>query len=165
MSTPKLEALKPCLVTQADREAAARVYQNFRDHDYAKWVSEGTNATGDADWLIQAFALHRTRPATSAEPVAWRYWPSADTDELPFAQLHRANMDPRYWTETPLYASPPAHPAVVELAKWLDKIADLDLTEIVADGGITAGMVVQQEAREQARRLRTALAAMEKTNG
>lgn len=41
--------------------------------------------------------------AALSEPVAWMYWPSARTDELPFVQLHRANMDPRYWQETPLY--------------------------------------------------------------
>lgn len=46
-------------VTQGDREAAARVYQQFRDHDYARWVREGTNATGDHDSIVQAFARHR----------------------------------------------------------------------------------------------------------
>lgn len=46
-------------ITQADREAAARIYQNFRDHDYAKWILERTNASGDADSIIQAFARHR----------------------------------------------------------------------------------------------------------
>jgi hypothetical protein len=39
-------------------------------------------------------------------PVGWEYWPSAETDELPFMQPNRANMDPRYWTETPLFALP-----------------------------------------------------------
>lgn len=43
-------------------------------------------------------------------PVAWGYWPSADTDELPFMQPNLANMDPRYWTETPLYALPEIKP-------------------------------------------------------
>lgn len=47
------------MIEQIDRDAAARVYQNFRDYDYARWVSNGTNATGDADWAIQAFAAHR----------------------------------------------------------------------------------------------------------
>ena len=46
-------------VTQADLDAAASIYQNFRDHDYAKWVREGTNAGGDSDRVIQAFARHR----------------------------------------------------------------------------------------------------------
>lgn len=39
------------------------------------------------------------------------------------------------------------------VAEWLAKIAEIDLEEIVADGGVTAGMVVQQEARFMARKL------------
>ena len=35
---------------------------------------------------------------------------------------------------------------------WLVKIENCDFNDVVADGGITVGMVVQQEAREQARR-------------
>lgn len=46
-------------VTQTDREAAARIYQRFRDYDYAKWIMEGENAGGDHDQVIQAFARHR----------------------------------------------------------------------------------------------------------
>lgn len=46
-------------IIQADREAAARIYQRFRDHDYAKWIMEGANASGDGDSVIQAFASHR----------------------------------------------------------------------------------------------------------
>lgn len=41
---------------------------------------------------------------------------------------------------------------------WLDGVAECDMDEIVADGGITAGMVVAQEAREQQRRVRAAIA-------
>ena len=43
-------------ITQADRDAAAAIYQNFRDHDYAGWVRDGTNAGGDHDWVIQTVA-------------------------------------------------------------------------------------------------------------
>lgn len=50
---------------------------------------------------------------------------------------------------------------LVEVAKhlnsWLGSIAETDMSEIVADGGITASMVVAQEASEQQRRLRRAL--------
>lgn len=46
-------------VTQEDREAAAIIYQRFRDYDYAGWILDGTNAMGDADSVIQAFACHR----------------------------------------------------------------------------------------------------------
>ena len=48
--------------------------------------------------------------------------------------------------------------AVIERAhRWLGGISVLDMDELVADGGITAGMVVQQEGRAQASRLRTYL--------
>lgn len=60
---------RPLEVEQCDRDAAARVYQNFRDPDYARWVSAGTNATGDADWCIQAFARHRL---AAVEAAGWR---------------------------------------------------------------------------------------------
>ena len=45
---------------------------------------------------------------TDPKPVAWMYEPTADrpVKDRPFAQPNRANMDPRYWTETPLYAAP-----------------------------------------------------------
>ncbi len=46
-------------VTQEDRLAAMQIYQRFRDHDYAKWIGDGTNAGGDGDTVIQAFARHR----------------------------------------------------------------------------------------------------------
>ncbi len=51
--------------------------------------------------------------------------------------------------------------ALIEQVKllngWLGDVGETDMCEIVADGGITAGMVVGQEAREQQRRLRAAL--------
>lgn len=47
---------------------------------------------------------------------------------------------------------PPSDTALVR--EWLMKIQTLDLDEIVADGGVTAGMVVQQEARLMAAKLR-----------
>jgi tryptophanase len=37
--------------------------------------------------------------------------------------------------------------------QWLDQIATIDINDIVADGGVTAGMVVQQEARFMASKL------------
>lgn len=49
--------------------------------------------------------------------------------------------------------SPPASEIAV-VREWLSKIADLDLEETVAEGGVTAGMVVQQEARLMASKLR-----------
>ena len=54
-------------VTQADRLAAAQIYQRFRDHDYAKWIGDGTNAGGDFDTVIQAFARHRRATEARAQ--------------------------------------------------------------------------------------------------
>lgn len=42
---------------------------------------------------------------------------------------------------------------------WIGAVADCDMDEIVADGGVTAAMVVRQEAGEQARRARQAIDA------
>lgn len=39
-------------------------------------------------------------------PVGWEYWPAEGNCGMPFMQSNRANMDPRYWTETPLFALP-----------------------------------------------------------
>jgi hypothetical protein len=52
--------------------------------------------------------------------------------------------------------------AGVELRRvreWVASLTVTDMNEIVADGGITAGMVVGQEAAEQLRRIDAALAA------
>jgi hypothetical protein len=54
------------VVEQCDRDAAASVYQHFRDHDYAGWVRHGSNATGAYDWCVQLFARHRL---TASEPL------------------------------------------------------------------------------------------------
>ena len=56
-TTPATQALLP--VTPEDRRAAASIYQRFRDHDYAGWILAGTNAGGDADFVLQTFARHR----------------------------------------------------------------------------------------------------------
>jgi hypothetical protein len=50
--------------------------------------------------------------------------------------------------------------AVVEtVAVWLESLPTLDMEDVVADGGVTSGMVVQQEATVMARKLRTLLNA------
>lgn len=60
-------------VTQEDRDAAARIYQNFRDYDFARWITEGTNAGGDANWAIQLMARHREAAEAKEREriVAW----------------------------------------------------------------------------------------------
>lgn len=58
------------------------------------------------------------------EPVAWMYRPVRPAKggfaEQPFVQFNRANMNPRYWTETPLYTREQAERETVEkLVDWL----------------------------------------------
>ena len=72
--------LPPEGVTQADRDAAAQVYQSFRDHDFAKWISQGTNAGGDYNFIIQLFARHRIA-ATSAAEDGWMKVPSVEQSD------------------------------------------------------------------------------------
>lgn len=54
--------------------------------------------------------------------------------------------------------------ALVEEAKllngWLGGVSECDMDETVADGGITAGMVVRQEAGWRQKKLRAALQAV-----
>jgi hypothetical protein len=53
--------------------------------------------------------------------------------------------------------TPQARRDIESVRAWLRGLPMLDLEDIVADGGITAGMVVQQEAVEMASRLARAL--------
>lgn len=48
------------------------------------------------------------RPMTEQQPVAWMYAPikPLPNHDPYFVQQNRANMDPRYWIETPLYTRP-----------------------------------------------------------
>ena len=54
--------------------------------------------------------------------------------------------------------------ALVEEAKhlnsWLGGVSECDMDDIVADGGITASMVVRQEAGWRQKKLRAALQAV-----
>ena len=80
-------------------EAMARAICVERDHEEYEDI---VTTSYDRDLATAAYnALRET-----LVPVGWEYWPSAETDELPFMQPNRANMDPRYWTETPLFALP-----------------------------------------------------------
>lgn len=65
-------------VTQADREAAAQVYSSFRDHDFATWIRNGSNASGDHNSIIQMFARHR---------IAYTPTPSPEIAEQPMGEV------------------------------------------------------------------------------
>lgn len=55
---------------------------------------------------------------------------------------------------------------IASVIRWFDNIQAVDWEDIVADGGVTAAMVIQQEARTvQAPRLRRVLAALAKEQG
>jgi len=77
-------------VTQADRVAAA-AYQR-------------QPVATDSNPLDQAFAAHRKAAIKEAvgDPVAYMYTLIRGGEG--FIQRNRANMDSRYWLETPLYA-------------------------------------------------------------
>lgn len=67
----------------------------------------------------------------------------------------------QFRNKLPVFDDRPALDALVEEAKrlnsWLGDVAASDMDEIVADGGITAAMVIGQEADERQKRLRAAL--------
>ncbi len=73
---PVKQSLTTGEVTQADRDQAGRIYQHWRDHDYAGWVKNGQK---DSDWIVQAFARHRLSappiPATGGESFQARVQP------------------------------------------------------------------------------------------
>ncbi|TKD50184.1 hypothetical protein [Sphingomonas baiyangensis] len=52
--------------------------------------------------------------------------------------------------------------ALKDAREWIASLTVTDMNEIVADGGITAGMVVGQEATEQVRRIDRARAHLNK---
>lgn len=71
------------------------------------WFDENPETRDKWEHLARA-AIEAMRPVLEDEPVAWRYdCIKAVGDRLhldpPFFAHSRANMDPRYWTETPLY--------------------------------------------------------------
>ena len=55
-------------------------------------------------------------------------------------------------------ASPELLEALRRVHDWLASVVDADFDEVVADGGITAGMVIGREARDQQSRVRAAIA-------
>ena len=69
-------------VTREDRLAAMQIYQRFRDHDYAKWIGDGTNAGGDGDTVIQAFARHRIAAENVALERAAKVADRRDTGDM-----------------------------------------------------------------------------------
>lgn len=90
----------------AECEKLAKVYEDAMTnpkHTASSW--KGSN-------MIDG-TLNTRAEASSAEPVAWIF--NHRTNNEVFMSLNKARMDPRYWTETPLYAHPPAAPDTVTL--------------------------------------------------
>lgn len=121
-------------------------------------------------------AVGVTQGAASVEPVAWLLRKGNDR-ELEWASSGRlTDADKAWgWTETPLYARPEPdtigshspgfgggdlREALSGIREWIAALTVTDMNELVADGGLTAGMLVGQEASEQLRRLDMALAAL-----
>lgn len=130
-------------VVQADREAAASLVE---------WLTEAQRQWGDATVWFSAGA-----------PQSFR---AGAFDHHEFVQSHARHRisatPPITPTEEKLAAALADRNAVFEALKqahsWIGVVADCDMDEIVADGGITAAMVVRQEAQEQQRRARRAIA-------
>lgn len=61
-----------------------------------------------------------------------------------------------------LAAIAPYREALTNARAWIASLTVIDMNEIVADGGITAGMVVGQEAIEQVRRIDKTLTQLAK---
>ena len=63
-------------------------------------------------------------------------------------------------TPSPGFGGGDLREALSGIREWIAGITVTDMNELVADGGVTAGMLVGQEASEQLRRLDIALAAL-----
>ena len=91
--------------------------------------------------------------AVSTEPVAWHY--SCKRHIEVFQQPNRANMDLRYWAETPLYPHPPTveREAIVEVTKAQSEtlhkalIASFDSFEAPASTPALAEALAERDAR------------------
>ena len=132
-------------ITQAHRmliEAIINDYHTTRlDSDYVPHVLSKPR-TRDAFARFERDILSHT--PQSVEPVAWMY--TANKSEEGFVQFNKANMNPKYWTETPLYTRPPATDvaALVEAARAF--ASKQTVAEALADPTPTAwaGLPVQE---------------------
>lgn len=138
-------------VTQADYDAAQAFFRDERTGLAVKF-----QLGADPQVLLEAFARHRTETLSSAagEPVAWMYAPikPLPNHDPYFVQQNRANMDPRFWTETPLYPAPSSQRALVEALEWYGEQArlarlihsegDAGRHALAADGGKRASDVL-----------------------
>ncbi len=66
---------------------------------------------GDGDALVSTYDRDLATAALAAlretlVPVGWLFQNKNDDEDWFFSRNSKPNMDPRYWTETPLYAIP-----------------------------------------------------------
>ena len=103
-------------VSQADRDAAANLYLALdggsvdpSDIAYAETVRQGRC---DDSAAVQAFARHRHQAERDTlarmEPVAWMYEREGSSAHVSLARVKSTRDAFWGWTETPLYALPPA---------------------------------------------------------
>lgn len=142
-------------VTEADRQALEQIDDAL-----------GFLMDGEREIVLQAFARHRITAAVEArkELIAKGCIHAAKAGER-----GEERADIRAWQEAQseffdaticeivseyaAWRDGRNGPELANAARWLLDISELDLADIVADGGITAGMVVQQEARNLADKL------------
>lgn len=111
--------LKPCPFCGGPADLRGQQAPEFWVGCSAIGCKATTEGFGDKARAITAWnTRHRTEALSSAagEPVAWMYEPikPLPNHDRYFVQQNRANMDPRFWTETPLYTAPSSQRALVE---------------------------------------------------
>jgi hypothetical protein len=111
----------PVEVTQADRDAARKAWREAYDA-YMDWYTAKDEAT-PVRMLAQALARHRTASAPAGEVVAWMY----ECGQIKHTISKRAFMSfngipLKDWTETPLYAHPPAPADLAALRAEIERL-------------------------------------------
>ena len=152
-------------------------YYRPNAQDYTPSIHEaGRYSLADAIRLTHPNGPDGPRDGLSYMPAPAALTPSPRVDEGRALELARAIVK-RHYPEMPAdysgrrvkivldaLATTPADPrvgkieaALRDVRAWVAALTVTDMNEIVADGGITAGMVVGQEATEQLRRIDRAL--------
>lgn len=158
-------------VTQADRDA---VFAHWNHPSERRIVP--ITAVSDDHALVQAFARHRQKAAAEGRKeiidkgcihltkAAERSLARTDIAEWQESQREFFNDTIlEIVSEYAEWRDGRNGPDIANVARWLTEISTIDLAEIVADGGITAGMVIQQEAKNLADKLTARTASSDLT--
>lgn len=114
----------PVLVEQCDRETAADCVAQLLGFNQSLMECAIRDGYQDQNSIVRAFAALRSRTvaASDVEPVAWMFSGPDGQTELHYTA---SGSPPFGWTETPLYAHPPAKPASDgEVQRVLQKVRE-----------------------------------------